>query len=81
MDTELQREAKAILRAIRAARIDLASTDRKRAAAARSRFSAFTKGGQLSAQARDVYYASGVRGVSAALDTLESLAELFASEE
>lgn len=82
MDESLSQQARAILRAAREARRDLAGNGpaKKRADAARMHFYAYTSNGPLSAHVRDVYYAAGVGAMQLALSTLESLAQACVDE-
>lgn len=77
MDDSLGGRARAILRAAREARRDLAGSGpaKKRADAARMHLHAYTSTGPLSAHVRDVYNAVGVRAMQLALSTLEGLAQ------
>ena len=83
MDDDIQEQAQAILRAIRAARAQLNGSGpaRQRAGRAQLCFSAYTRDGPLAPHVRDVYNASGVRAVASALVTLESLAQAFAESD
>ena len=70
-----KKQARDILRAIGRARADLSGTGPagKRAGRATGHFSAFIHDGLFAPHVRDVYDATGVRAVTLALDTLESL--------